>query len=83
MFFSEEKVRKGIQALYERNPEIHISVSQTRPKVVLKNAKVTIVGVYLHIFCIEECTRGILTRHSIRYADILSNSIQIAELNLQ
>lgn len=83
MIYSEEKVRKRIQELYEKSPKIHISVSQTRPKVSVKQAEATIVGAYLHIFCIEENSRGRAIRHSIRYADICSNFIRIEELNLQ
>ncbi len=83
MIYSEEKVRKRIKELYEKSPKIHVSVTQTRPKVAVKCAEATIVGVYLHIFCVEEASQGRLTRHSVRYADICSNAIQIEELNLQ
>ncbi len=81
MIYSEGQMREKIRKLYEKSPVVHISVTQTRPRVSVKNAACTIIGVYLHFFCVEEASKGLVERHCIRYADILSKRIQIEELN--
>ncbi len=81
MIFSEERTRKQIEKLYKTNPEIHVNVSLSKPKLVLKNAAAKIVGVYLHIFYIEENSTGRVRRHAIRYADVMPSGIEILELN--
>lgn len=77
---SLDVVKSGIQRLYKSNPKIHISVSMSHPKISLKNEPVTITGVYNHIFQIEETTFGSPKRHTLQYADVLTNRIEIAEL---
>ena len=47
-------IKSKIQRLYKTNPDIHINVAITSPKVNLKNEPVVIKGVYPHIFQIEE-----------------------------
>ncbi len=80
MLYSEEQMRKKIKKLYETNPEIHLDISLTKPKLILKNAKAKIVGVYLHIFCIEEDSGRQTKRYSIRYADVMPGHIDVLEL---
>ncbi len=80
MLYSEEKIRNQIKNLYQNAPRIHVSVSQTRPKISLKNAEATIVGAYAHFFRIEIVLRGKIEYFSIRYADILANQTSIDEL---
>lgn len=74
-------IKNGIEELYNTNPRIHITVRQTRPKVVVENASVTIVGVYRNIFQIEENDRGRPCRHTFQYGDVLIGQVQIEELH--
>lgn len=49
-------IRAEIQKLYKTNPNIHINVEITSPKINLKNKPVIIKSVYPHIFQVEEKT---------------------------
>lgn len=73
-------IKKKIEALYNENPVIHISVTMNSPKVRLENEEVTLKGVYSHLFRIEEKTSGTPKSHTFQYSDILTNQIIIAEL---
>lgn len=73
-------IKKKIEALYNENPVIHISVTMNSPKVHLENEEVTLKGVYSHLFRIEEKTSGTPKIHTFQYSDILTNQIIIAEL---
>ncbi len=59
-----------------------MDVSLSRPRLVLKDAPAKILGVYPHIFQIEECSTGKIRRHILQYSDILTRQIIIAELEL-
>ncbi len=78
----ENSIRSQIQSLYESNPHIHMNVSLSRPKLVLKNVDATITGVYPHIFQIEENSTNVNRTHSLQYSDIITRQIGILELNL-
>jgi len=73
-------IRDNIKKLYETNPNIHIDVAITSPKVNLKNQPVVIKGVYPHIFQIEETSSGSPKCHTLQYADVLLHHIDILEL---
>lgn len=75
-----EIIKKEIQNRYKTNPDIHINVTITRPKVNLKNEPVRIKKVYPHVFQIEEKSTGFLKTHTLQYSDILLNQIEIIEL---
>ncbi len=77
---SLELVRAQIRRLYQSNPEIHLDVSLKNPKIILENTTATITGVYSHIFQIEESTSGRPQQHILQYADVLTHSIVIHEL---
>ncbi len=83
MIYLEGKIKTQIEKLYTQNHEIHVNLSQTRPKLSLRHAKATIVGVYAHFFRIEVIEKGIPKYYSIRYADILPNHIDIEELKME
>ncbi len=68
--------KKKIKKLYEGKPVIRISVTQSRPRVSVKRGACTIIGVCLHVFCVEENAHGIVEKHSIRHADVLSKQIE-------
>ncbi len=77
---TEEKIIKQIKALYEANSIIHVDVSLSKPKFVIKNAEVRIRGVYPHIFQLEENTGARTICHTVQYTDVMIGNIVIQEL---
>ena len=79
---SMDYIKSGIEKLFKTNPNIHISVSKTHPKVIVDASPAKIVGVYKNIFQVEECEGGKMpTRHTFQYGDILIGQVVIDELN--
>ena len=78
---SIDSIKKEIQRLYESNPSIHISVKLTRPRLIIENAPVKIIGVYNNIFQIEENRTGHLVRHTLQYSEVLTGNVKISELS--
>ncbi|MBQ4072094.1 MAG: hypothetical protein IJD50_00025 [Clostridia bacterium] len=77
-----EQIKSGIEGLYRNNPNIHISVSKTHPKIIVDASPAKIVGVYKNIFQVEECEGGKMpTRHTFQYGDVLIGQVMIEELN--
>ncbi len=74
-------IKNKITRLYETNPDIHMNISISAPKISLTNAKATIIEVYPNLFRIKESSTGIDRTHIIPYTDILTKHIQISELN--
>lgn len=75
-------IKSGIEKLFKTNPNIHISVSRTHPKVIVDASPAKIVGVYKNIFQVEECEPGKMsTRHTFQYGDVLIGQVMIEELN--
>lgn len=79
---SLDVIKIKIRKLYNTNPNIHINASITTPKLHLSNEPATIIGVYPHIFQIEESSSGFIKRHTIKYTDILTKQIEIKDLEL-
>lgn len=75
-----ETIKSRIKNLYETNPDIHINISVTHPKISLRNDPVTIKGVYPHVFRIEEVSSGVPKCHTLQYTDVLTKQIEIIEL---
>lgn len=73
-------IKSKIQRLYKTNPNIHINVAITHPKVNLKNEPVVIKGIYPHIFQIEEKSSSSPKTHTLQYTDVLLHHIEIVEL---
>ena len=79
---SMDYIKSGIEKLFKTNPNIHISVSRTRPKIIVEKSPAKILGVYKNIFQIEECELGkIPALHTFQYGDILIGQVVIEELN--
>lgn len=74
-------IRDKIAKLYETNPNIHVNVSLTHPKLCLINVPAVIRGVYPHIFRIEEQSDGASKCHTLQYNDVLTRRIEIIELD--
>lgn len=77
---SLDTIKNNIKKLYETNPNIHINVCMTRPKVQLTNESVVIKEVYPHIFQITEQNGDFSKSYTIPYTDVLTNQIKILEL---
>jgi len=77
-----EQIKKSIEKLFKTDPNIHISVSKTHPKVIVATSPAKIVGVYKNIFQIEECEGGKMpTRHTFQYGEVLIGQVKIEELD--
>lgn len=76
-----DQIKNGIERLYKTNPNIHISVSRTHPKIIVEKSPAKIVGVYKNIFQIEENNSGRPSRHTFQYGDVLIGQVVIEELN--
>lgn len=76
-----EYIKSEIKRIYETNPNIHISVKLTRPRLTIEGAPVTIVGVYKNIFQIEESDKGRTNSHAFQYGDVLTGQVVIEELD--
>ena len=74
-----DAIRHKIEQLYKTHPQIHLNVSYTHPKVLLKNEPVTIQAVYPHIFEVEETSHGFSNLKSIQYTDVLTKNIEVVE----
>lgn len=73
-------IRTKLQKIYYTDPHISINVSLTNPRINLKNEKVTITGIYPHIFQIEERSSGSPKKHTLQYSDILIGHIEILDM---
>lgn len=77
---SLDLIKQDIRNLYETNPEIHVNVFISRPRLNLQNVSAVIKGVYPNVFRIEECSSGSPKYHTLQYVDILTQQIEIIEL---
>ena len=73
-------VRTKIKELYQINPNIHVNVSMTRPKIAVRNSPAIIKAVYEHVFQIQECSPEGNRIHTVQYSDICTKQIEIIEL---
>ena len=78
-----ETIRAKIKARYEENPNIHMNIALTSPRISLANQAVTLKGVYPHIFRIEEYSTGEPRCYSLQYNDVLCGQIEITEFSEQ
>ena len=75
-------IKSSIEKLFKTDPNIHISVSKTHPKVIVDASPAKIVGVYKNIFQVEECEGGKMpTRHTFQYGEVLIGQVKIEELD--
>ena len=78
-----EYIKKGIERIYEKSPNVHLDVSFKYPKLQLEHDSVKIIGAYANLFRIEEYSSGAAQCHSLQYADVLTGHIRIHELNAE
>lgn len=77
---SLDLLRNKIKNLYEQDPNIHINIQMTSPRISLKNEPVIIKGVYPRIFKIEETTSGFHKSYTIQYAELITKQVEVLEL---
>lgn len=75
-----DSCKARIQSLYEQNPDVSLNIFVSHSKVV-QDAQATIVGVYRHCFCVEECSCGTPQRHTFTYTDLLTRRVEIVPDN--
>jgi len=75
------EIKNGIERLYRTNPHIHISVTMSRPRIIVEGTPAVITGVYKNIFQIEACDSGRPVRHTLQYGDVLIGQVVIRELD--
>lgn len=75
-----DAIRKDIKNLYESNPNVHINVNLTSPRINLSAVSVLIKGVYPNIFRIQELDGVSNKTYTVQYKDVLMNRIEIIEL---
>lgn len=77
---SVDIIRNKLMELYRKNPHIHINLSTTYQKGNLKNGQYVIIGVYPHIFQIEEQSSRTPKRYTFQYTDVMLRNVEILEL---
>ena len=74
------RIRQQISERFQKNPGITINVALKKPKLNLSGVPVRIVGVYPHIFQVEEETAaGEKKRHTLQYTDVFLHNIEILD----
>lgn len=76
-----ENVRKKVEDLAKKGGTVHMTVSMTNPKVMLAGEPAVIKGVYPHIFRIEEKSEGVPRCHTVKYTEVVTGQVTIAELS--
>lgn len=75
-----EYIKRKIKKLYETNPNVHINVKLTHPKLTVNTTPAVIKGVYPNIFRIEENISGHPRCHTVQYTEVLLGQVNISEL---
>ena len=78
--YNVQQIRQLILERYQRDPKILINVSIAKPRLHLHHVPVEIVGVYAHIFQIEDTSSGQANRYALQYTDVLTHNIEILDL---
>lgn len=73
-------IKNKVKNLYETNPNIHVNLSMSHPRIYVKNDHVKITGVYKNVFRIEEYSTGTPKSHTFQYTDILTKQVEVAEI---
>ena len=74
-----QSIKNKIEKLCETNPNIHLNVSYTHPKISLTNEPVTINAIYPYTFEVLENSHGYSNLKTIQYTDVLTKNIVVLE----
>lgn len=80
---SIDLIKNKIKMLYENNGEIHINVAIKNPKINLYNVPASIIGVYPHVFRLEDKSSAERKFYTLQYSDILTGQICITDYKLK
>lgn len=75
------KIKQSIEKTNRTNPNIRVNVSFAQPKIRLSDVEAKIVGVYAHIFQIEDLTLSQKQRYTLQYTDILLGNIELLDMD--
>lgn len=75
-----DDIKAKVKKLYETNPDIHINIVVSYPKMCLVNEPAKITGIYKNLFKLEEYSKGSPHVHTFQYTDIYTKRIEIVEL---
>ena len=75
-------LRDRIKQLHQTKQVVHVSISNSHPKVVLVDVPVHIQYASSQVFWIEREDKKQLFCNSFQYADLLTHRIEIRELEL-
>lgn len=76
-----ENVRKKVEDLAKKGGTVHMTVSMTNPKMSLTGEPAVIKGIYPPIFRIEEKSGGVPRCHTVKYTEVVTGQVTIAELS--
>ncbi|MBQ9679248.1 MAG: hypothetical protein IJV48_01000 [Ruminococcus sp.] len=75
-------IKSKINRLYQTDPNIHVSVSSTNPRIDIHNQPAEIVGIYKNLFRIKVDDGTAKHFHTLQYTDLLINKVKISEVGL-
>lgn len=75
-----DMLREQIKEMHRSKQTIHVSISNSHPKVCLIDVPVTIQYASAQVFWIERTDKIPLFCNSFQYADLLTHRIEIHEL---
>ena len=77
----QEKVRRKVQHLYEKQPNIHVTVTLKQPHTsVIKNIPVVITSVYPNMFQVKYTNDHVTRKFMHPYSDLVTKEVLIQEM---
>ncbi len=76
-----DSIKNKIIRLYETDPNIHINVNITSPRINLTGISAVILDVYPNLFRLRETNGDNKKSYTVQYKDVLLNRVQIIELD--
>lgn len=75
-------IKSQVTRLYKKNPLIHMDIYFKGERKHIMDAEGELTAVYPNIFTVNITEDGIKRKHSFQYADLLTHSVEIKELNI-
>ena len=72
-----DRIRKEITVLFHTAPQVRVTVRQNRPKLMLSDLPVQIVGVYENLFRVKDVTAPYPKYYTFSYADVWTGAVII------
>ena len=74
-----EAIREKMKRLKDKDPNIHVNVTISRPKIRLDNTPAQILDIYPNVFRLRDIAQDKL--YTVKYSDILTRQVEIIELS--